>query len=284
MTHSRFPLNADSVHSLRPTRAFRFWASLVSLGLAAAPFPARAMQAVEVPNRQMATRTELSERLAAMEKQAGDPSAKKDAKARALAETTEIRKRLAEGDFQVGDRFTYTIVLDTVSSDTASVRSGQVASISNLPDVRLKGVLRSELNELLKTHVSTYVKNATVRSLVLTRVSVLGAVLRPGYYYASPDRAITELVMLAGGPAVDANLAQIEVRRDNKTLLSAKDSKEAVKEGRTLEQVDIRSGDEVTIPTKKRVNWQAIIQLLLVLSSAVFAFFQFISWYYSRQG
>jgi uncharacterized membrane protein len=48
--------------------------------------------------------------------------------------------------------------------------------------------------------------------------------------------------------------------------------------------VDIRSGDEVRIPTKKKVNWQAIIQLLLVLSSAVFAFFQFVSWYYARKG
>jgi hypothetical protein len=248
------------------------------------PADVNALQPVEASSRQMATRAELSTRLAELEKQAADATVKKDVKSRALVESAEIRRRLADGDFQVGDRFTYTIVIDTVTSDTASVRGGQVASISNLPDVKLKGVLRSELNDLLKAHVNTYVKNANVRSLVLTRVSVLGAVMKPGYYYAPPDRAITELVMLAGGPGTDANLAQMEIRRDNKTTLSAKDSKQAVKEGRTLEQVDIRSGDEVRIPTKKKVNWQAIIQLLLVLSSAVFAFFQFVSWYYARKG
>jgi hypothetical protein len=67
-------------------------------------------------------------------------------------------------------------------------------------------------------------------------------------------------------------------------LLKPKDSKRAVKDGRTLEQLDIQSGDEVVISAKRgRPSFQSVIQLLFVFSSLFFAFLQFVQWYYNRQ-
>ena len=56
-----------------------------------------------------------------------------------------------------------------------------------------------------------------------------------------------------------------------------------MKDGRTLEQLDVQSGDEVKIPIKKKINWQIVIQSMLVVSSLFFAGLQFLQWYYNRQ-
>jgi protein involved in polysaccharide export with SLBB domain len=140
------------------------------------------------------------------------------------------------------------------------------------------------LDARLSAHVSRYLKNATIRSSVLTRIAILGAVRAPGYYYAAPDRPISDLVMLASGPVERANLAELEVSRGATVILKSKDSKRAMKDGRTLEQLDIQSGDEIRIPMQRgRPSFQTIVQLLFVFSSLFFAFLQFVQWYYSRQ-
>jgi protein involved in polysaccharide export with SLBB domain len=200
-----------------------------------------------------------------------------------MAELAAVRMRLQQGDFRVGDRFVITLRQDSVRSDTASVRDSLKVSVANLPDASLAGVLRSELDEWMTSHVARYLRNVSVRTSVLTRVAILGAVRTPGFYYASPDRPISDLVMVAGGPAEQANLNELEVSRGTAKLLSVKDSRKAVKDGRTLEQLDVQSGDEVKIPIKKKINWQIVIQSMLVVSSLFFAGLQFLQWYYNRQ-
>jgi hypothetical protein len=231
---------------------------------------------------QRATRAELSQRMSTLEQQLAGTSLKGSARTAAQGEVAAIKARLESGDFKVGDRFVVTMRFDSISTDTASVRDGLLVALFNLPDLSLKGVLRSELDERLGSHVARYLRNATIRANVLTRVGIFGAVGAPGYYLASPDRPISELVMLAGGPTADANLNQLEIERSGKKLLSAKDSKKALKEGKTLEQLDVQSGDDVRIATKRKINWQLLIQLFFIISSLFFAFIQFIQWYYGR--
>lgn len=232
---------------------------------------------------QSASRETLSARASLLESQLVMAKLKSSRQSEIRAELDAIQRRLTGGDFQVGDRFVYTLVQDTSRSDTASVREGLVVSISNLPDFALKGVLRSELTERLTAHVTRFIKRASLRTNILTRIAIFGAVRSPGYYYASPDRPVSELVMSAGGPSPDANLGQLEIRRGKMVVLSASESKKAIREGRTIEQADVQSGDEVQIPEKRKWNWQSIIQLMFVFSSLFFGFIQFIQWYYNRQ-
>lgn len=232
---------------------------------------------------QRATRGELTTRAADLERTLADPKVKGDSRTRATAELQSVRSRLELGDFRVGDRFLITMRRDSVRSDTASVRDSLKVAVFSLPDISLHGVLRSELDERMSAHVARYLRGVTVRTNVLTRVAVLGAVKSPGYLYASPDRPLSDLVMLAGGPSPEANLKQIEVRRAGKIQIKAKDSDRIIRDGRTLEQVDIQSGDEVTIPVKRKISWQSIIQLAFVVSSLFFALIQFLMWYYNRK-
>ena len=233
---------------------------------------------------QRATREELSQRIAAAENLLADGSLKGKKRTQVQNEVAATKARLEQGDFQVGDRFVVTLNHDAaVRADTASVREGLLVTLFDLPaPLSVGGVLRSELDARLASHVARYLKDATIRANVLTRVGIFGAVRSPGYYLASPDRPVTELVMLAGGPTPDANIDQLEIKRSNRTILNAKASRAALKEGRTLEQLDVQSGDDVRIATKRKINWGQIIQLFFVVSSLFFAFIQFLQWYYRR--
>lgn len=266
------------------TKGFPMRAAFRTLCLLAGLVAAAPVQAQNQPaaGAQRATRTELADRIKAIDaKLAG--SVKSSERTALLAEKAAIAGRLETGDFKVGDRFVMTVRFDSVRVDTASVRDSLVVSVLNLPDVRLAGVLRSELDEHLNQHVARYIRNASVRSNVLTRIAVMGAVRAPGFYYASPDRPLSDLVMLAGGPAPEANLDRFELRRGAQTLVSSKESKRLMESGRTLEQLDVQSGDEFRIPFKRKIDWRLVLQLFLVVSSLLFAALQFIQWYYNRQ-
>jgi protein involved in polysaccharide export with SLBB domain len=230
---------------------------------------------------QRATRDELTTRV--VELQSRQSSSRGSALGRVRREMSAIEQRLQTGDFRVGDRFVVSVRMDSVRVDTVLVRDSLRVLVLNLPEVSVAGVLRSELEAHINAHVARYVRNATVRTSVLTRVSVLGAVLRPGFYYAAPDRPVSDLLMLAGGPLPDARIDQFEASRGATKLLDAKAAKRIVKDGSTLEEVDIQSGDEVRFSQQRKINWGLVVQLAFVASSLFFAALQFIQGYYSRQ-
>jgi protein involved in polysaccharide export with SLBB domain len=236
---------------------------------------------------QRATRAQLADRVAELERQLATGTRGLD-RNRALAEIAGIRRRLEQGDFPVGTQFVLTLTTaEQVRADTVSVRDSLLVSIATqvgtLPDASVKGVLRSELNDRLSAHVARYLRNAQVRVNVLTRITISGAVGSPGIYSVSPDRPVGELIMIAGGPALNAKLDEVEISRSGRKVLSSKDSKRALKEGRTLDQLDVQSGDDVRVPAKRRINWSAILQVLAIASTLFFALIQFLQFYYSRQ-
>lgn len=261
----------------RGTRRWWWMAALLTAPVAASG------QDATTSGPQRASRADLLARATDLEQQVAARKGKDKELKRAAAEASAIRARLEKGDFRVGDQFLVTFRLDSVRSESVLVRDSLKVALLNLPDVSLAGVLRSELNDHMGAHVSRYLRNAELRASVLTRVAILGAVARPGFYYAAPDRPLSDLVMMAGGPAPNANLNELEVSRDSKQLIKSKDSRQYLKDGRTLEQLDIQSGDEVRVPQKRKINWQIFVQLALVLSTLTFAFINFLQWYYNRQ-
>ena len=232
---------------------------------------------------QRASRAELAALATRLEQQTTGTQLKEEPRKRALSDLAAVRERLQQGDFRVGDRFVITIKQDSIRSDTVSVRDSLKVTVGSLADLSLVGTLRSELEDRMGAHVARYLRNVSVRTIVLTRIAILGAVRTPGFYYAVPDRPVSDLVMLAGGPAPEANLNELELGRGQTKILKAKDSRRAIKEGKTLEQLDIQSGDEVTIPAKRKVNWQLVTSTILIATTLTFTAFQFLLQYYSRK-
>lgn len=253
--------------------------SLLAVG--ALPLSSASAQ-VPASGEQRATRAQLKALAESLTGQLAGGTLKPAAQAQAQAGLAGVQARLLNGDFRVGDRFLFSIVGDSVKADSASVREGYLVQVTALPDLSVMGVLRSELNDHVSTHVARYLKHTVVRTSVLTRVSVTGAVTRPGYVYVPPDRPISDLVMLAGGATDKSLLSELEIRRNGRVIFTSKASKLALREGKTFEQLDVQSGDEIRIPTAKtrKVNWGQVTQLALIGSSLAVAFFQVVTMYY----
>jgi protein involved in polysaccharide export with SLBB domain len=191
-----------------------------------------------------------------------------------MRELAAVRSRLSDGDFRVGDRLLVVLTRDSAVADTAAVRDSLLVTVGNLPDLSLRGVLRSELNDRLRDHVGKYIREPIVRASVLTRVSITGAVVRQGFFAVPPDRPITDIVMAAGGPLPGAKLDQVQLVRGRTTYLRGRNAKRAIKEGRTLDELGVRSGDEIRIPQQKGIGIATVTQLLWIVPSAIFAIAQ----------
>lgn len=292
MTRS-FPFMACVIHMLRPRHNLSLMSSrysLRSLVLAAAlglvgvtGIPHLAGAQAAAPITMSSTRFEITQRLQQIDQQLALAGTKGKQRERLSDEATILRNRLTDGDFRVGERFMLTLIKDTIRTDSVTVRDSLLIGIWNLPDMSLKGVLRSELTARVSAFVAEFLLNTGVRTQILTRVSLMGEVGRPGFYYLIPDRPVSEAVTVAGGPTTKADIKRLEVTRAGKVILSAKKSEQAVKEGKTLEQLNIQSGDEIRIPAIRKFNWQIITQLLLLASSLFFALVNFLRFYYSQQ-
>jgi hypothetical protein len=256
--------------SIAPSTRRRVLVTLVMTALsalAAAPLaaqqPAPAATPAAAPQRadsalRSALRVELESRAAQLE-----ASGKGE-------EAADVRRRLAEGDCPVGDRVVVDVTGSLVFRDTLSVRAGQVITVGTLPDISLRGVLRPELNDHLTRQIGRYVRDPVVHSQSLVRVSVRGAVVRPGFYAMPADILLGDAIMRAGGPTSDTDIGRTVVKRGKSETLSRSGVQRAIREGSTLEQVGVRAGDEIVVGKKRNFSFtQTVLVTASVLGSLV---------------
>ncbi len=227
--------------------------------------------------RSQATRSELETSLAELEKYAassGYSSRLRDEKTR---EAAIIRARLESGDLQVGDQIEISVVGQQAFSDTFVVASGRVLTLLGLPDIPLQGVLRSEAQDYLTKQFSRYIREPQVRVRTKIRLSVFGSVGRPGFYHIPADVRADDAIMAAGGPAGDADPKKVFVRRGTTVIWSQDALQEAMRQGLTLDQLNLRAGDELVLDPRKRpggTNLYTVFGLITGLASSVYFFAQ----------
>jgi protein involved in polysaccharide export with SLBB domain len=106
----------------------------------------------------------------------------------------------------------------------------------------------------------------------MLRVAVLGDVRSPGFYRVASDVPLSEVLMAAGGPTPTSDLSGAVVRRDDHQVLSREALRDALASGATLDQLNLRAGDEIFVATQKGRNWQTLIQTTALLASVFVAF------------
>jgi protein involved in polysaccharide export with SLBB domain len=185
------------------------------------------------------------------------------------AEAFLLRQRLEAGDFLVGDRVVVTVLDEPTLSDTAIVRSGTTIELGTLPPISLKGVLRAELDGHLKRELSRYVRDPRVSAVPLLRVAVFGHVERPGYLHVPADVLLSDLLMRAGGPTGTAELRKAELRRGAERLIGARDVQTALADGISLDDLHLRSGDELNVPERRNTNWATVMQAAAAITGLV---------------
>src|SRR5206468_6456566 len=100
---------------------------------------------------------------------------------------------------------------------------------------------------------------------------VLGAVSRPGFYFARTDLSLGDVIMRAGGPTGSADLATSYVRRGNAVTWATEGIHTVLAEGMTLDDIEIQSGDEIVIAEQKRFNWAVVSQVITAVVGATVA-------------
>lgn len=166
------------------------------------------------------------------------------------ARASDLRVRLREGDFRPGDRIQLLIEGNVTESDTVPVTAGSKINLKDIGEISLAGVLRSELQAKMSSVISKYIKDARVRATPLVRMSILGPVGKPGFYFMPPDIPLSEAIMRAGGPGGNADLKKSVIRRGSDELYDSRNTQTALNEGLTLDQLSLRDGDSIEVGTQ----------------------------------
>ena len=219
------------------------------------------------------TRAELQEMLERYEATAASSSYSADVRAQARDEAALIHNRLAEGDLRVGDRIQLTVEGHPDLSSEFAVVSGRVLVLPALGEVPVAGVLRSELQDHLRREIGRYIRDPVVRARSLIRLEVIGAVVAQGFYSIPSDILVSDALMQAGGPAVNADVEKIRVERNRQVIWSSDRLRRAMQEGRTLDQLSIRAGDGIIVPERSTGEswWRTGLMILSGVGTAVFA-------------
>ncbi len=184
-------------------------------------------------------------------------------------EAAVIRDRLKNGDFAAGDRIVIHVAQEQTLNDTFPVKTGRILILPNLPEISIAGVLRSEAQSYLTTQIGKYVKDPTVIVDPLIRVSILGAVQKPGFYTVRADMLASEVVMAGGGPTTDANLRKTVIHRNGVVVRDDKQLQVAFNRGVSLDALNLQAGDEIYVGTK--TNARNAIGYVAAVSGGILA-------------
>jgi protein involved in polysaccharide export with SLBB domain len=222
------------------------------------------------PGRAGATRSELERLAAGAESAASVDNAAAPSREQSRRDAASLRERLREGDFRPGDHVVLTVPADSALSDTFVVRAdlpGPVLRLPKLPEIPLRGVLRSELQAHLAAHIGRFLKDTIIRVAVLVPIGVLGELARPGYYRLPIDLPFSDVIMAAGGPTASADLTRITVRRGSRQFLSRPAARAAIVRGLTLDELGLAPGDEVLLGGRRERKWETIVRNTSVVAS-----------------
>jgi protein involved in polysaccharide export with SLBB domain len=216
------------------------------------------------------TRAQLEEQVRAAEQLAGTGNER--TRQQAMTQVAMLRQRLAEGDLQVGDRVALYVAGYPQMSDTFTVAMGRVLVVPEAGEIPLQGVLRSELQAHLTSQIGRVLREPTVRAQPLIRLEIRGAVGRPGFYTMAADMLLSDVIMAAGGPGTEAGLDNLKIVRGTSTLWSGDQTRSAMIEGLTLDQLNVRAGDRIEVPTRRTAGttFRTILGVASGIASAIY--------------
>lgn len=195
----------------------------------------------------------------------------------ALAAATPLGAQQAAEDFHPGDVVRLEVEGDTLFTGTFTVGPGPVLPLPVIGDVSLAGVSRSGLEPHLREQLGRYFKNSVVHAKALIRLSVVGEVLRPGIYAVPTDLVLSDVLMVAGGPTVDAKFTATRIERESDRLIEGDALQEALAHGKTVGELRLRAGDRIFVPRVTRkdpeTTWR-IIGILVTIPAAIFGITQ----------
>jgi len=151
-------------------------------------------------------------------------------------------QQLIPGD---GVRLIFLDVTDAISGDYYIQPDGKI----QLPFIGILNTVNKEFpqlrDEIYNKYDSLY-RNPELTILSLFKVSILGEVLKPGYYYVTEEQRFTSILALAGGVTGSADLDNVYILRNDKEI--ELDVETIIQEGDSAIDFGLQSGDQIYVP------------------------------------
>jgi protein involved in polysaccharide export with SLBB domain len=243
------------------------------LGLLALPIRSWAQVAPTMDRRPQATRAELQARLVEIDQiLAGIYS--EGIKQQVRSEAVMIRERLRDGDFQIGDQLQVQLgvaVTPTGQPINASFSVGpdQILQLPDLPPIPLRGILRSEVKDYMTEFLSHLFKEQTVNVVPTIRLTIQGGVKQPGFYQLPADMTLPDAIEKAGGFGAGTDLSKTVIKRANEELWGEEEMSQATTAAVTLDQLNLRSGDELIVGQKNPTNWLTTLRTYALIPGLI---------------
>jgi protein involved in polysaccharide export with SLBB domain len=116
--------------------------------------------------------------------------------------------------------------------------------------VKITDMTKLQLENFLKEKFKDYLRFPNLQVKPMIRVSVLGGVPLPGFYYFDPDLSLWELLNKTGGTIDENGLKDMKWERDRRAV--KKNLVPYLQSGISMKHIGIRSGDQIWVrtPTK----------------------------------
>jgi hypothetical protein len=234
-----------------------------------APVLAHAQVPMEFsPESAQLSREELTQLLEQYERAFESPAYSDRIKADLRMAAARVQSRLEQGDFQEGDRIFLSVAGQPELPDTVAVERGPLIDLPVFGEISLKGVLRSEIADHIALALGRMIREPEVEARSLLRLSVEGAVGNPGFFVLPAEALVSDAIMIAGGPASNAELEKLRIERAEETVYSGQMLQAAIAAGRTLDQLSLRAGDRFILPAESRSSiWPTIGRYAMIIGS-----------------
>ncbi|HEX9579688.1 MAG TPA: hypothetical protein VF970_01150 [Gemmatimonadales bacterium] len=187
----------------------------------------------------------------------------------AAALVLRVRARLQDGDFRPGDRILLVVHGESALTDTFTVGPGTRLQLPPpVPEsLALHGVLRSELDQVVRRFVGEFVQQPVTRAEPLVRLAIQGEVAHAGIHYVPASAVLADALMVAGGATARADLRKLKVEREGETLWEGGSLQRALADGVTIDGAWLRHGDRMTVGARRDAGVYDNIRFLWIVVS-----------------
>lgn len=163
-----------------------------------------------------------------------------------------------------GDSVRVTIWKEPDLTGTFQVDENSMLTLPLLGPRSVANLSAEQLRQQLLQDYATQLKNPSIDVAVVRRVSVVGAVAKPGLYVVDPTMQLGDIVAMAGGASETGNANSIDIFRGN-TLLYEDLQMSASVVSR------LRSGDRVVVDQKSWMSRNGKVIVGTVVSAGFIA-------------
>jgi polysaccharide export outer membrane protein len=168
-----------------------------------------------------------------------------------------------------GDVLRLKLWPDQQYSGDYPVEPSGAAVVPLLGEVHVGGKTLGDVRTDLRQRYAALTTNGVVVVSLQFRVSVIGAVQRPGLYQADASQTVFDALSQAGGMAPNADAERVRLIRNDQVIVL--DAQQQMQTGAPILGLLLQSGDRIVVPEKQAswLTWQTALTLLQTVGLVV---------------